>query len=386
MAESLVTSLLQTLDRPTISGIASHLGESESSVSRALELSAATIFDGMAAKSQDPGALRRVLDLLPGNLGEALWSHLVDGLSSTASPLIAAGNRILLELFGSSDTTIAGALGSQADLTPGKASTLLVIAAPMVMSFLKKKMRDEGMSVSSLASLLQRESSNIRSMLRAETAEQLRPRTMAASASPMIAQAVKRERSSPHCLPALGIMVVSLGCLWLRTHADKPVSMLIGTSERMVNEAPCFSKLMVANLHLPDDPGESRFLAFVRDPRATVDANTWFDFDRLEFNSGSAILRPESGQQLDDIAAVMSACPRVRIKIARRTHRAYSAEANLKLCQARAESVKAALESRGISPDRIAMQGFGEQNPTSENSTMAGRAQNWRVSLQVIQK
>src|SRR5262249_43510551 len=141
----------------------------------------------------------------------------------------------------------------------------------------------------------------------------------------------------------------------------------------------CLSKLTVANLHLPDGPMESRFLAFVRDRRATVQANTWFDFDRLDFNSGSAILRPDSGQQLDDIAAVMSACPRVRvrIKIARRTHSACSAEANLKLCQARAESVKAALESRGISPDRIAVQGFGEQNPTTENSSRADRAKNW---------
>src|SRR5215831_1481602 len=131
MAESLVNLLLQTLDRPTISGIASYLGESESAVSRALELSTATIFDGMAAKSQDPVALRRVLDLVTGNLGEASWSHLVDGFSRTASPLIAAGNRIVSELFGSSDTTIARALGSQSDLSSGKAWTLLAIAAPM---------------------------------------------------------------------------------------------------------------------------------------------------------------------------------------------------------------------------------------------------------------
>jgi K(+)-stimulated pyrophosphate-energized sodium pump len=207
-----------------------------------------------------------------------------------------------------------------------------------------------------------------------------------ASASPVIAQAVKREPSSSHCLAALAIMAASLGFLWFRTHTHRPVSMLIGTAERMVNEAACLSKLTVANLHLPDDPVESRFLAFVRDPRATVDANSWFDFDRLDFNSGSAILRPESGQQLDDIAAVMSTCPRVRIKIAHRTFSACSAEANLPLCEARAESLKAALESRGIPPDRIAVQGFGEQNPTIENSTTAGRAQNWHMSLQVIQK
>src|SRR5215831_2283681 len=113
MAESLITSLLQTLDTHSISQIASHLGESESSVSRGLESSTATILGGMAAKSQDPGALRRVLDLLPGNLGDVSWSHLVSAVTSTASPVIAAGNRIVSELFGSSSTTIASALGRQ---------------------------------------------------------------------------------------------------------------------------------------------------------------------------------------------------------------------------------------------------------------------------------
>src|SRR5215471_18384287 len=110
MAESLITSLLQTLDTHSISQIASHLGESESSVSRALESSTATVLGGMAAKSQDPGGLRKILDLLPGNLGEVSGSHLVSALSNTASPLIAMGNSMVSELFGSSATTIASAL------------------------------------------------------------------------------------------------------------------------------------------------------------------------------------------------------------------------------------------------------------------------------------
>src|SRR5215469_676818 len=135
MAESLLTSLLQTLDTHSISQIASHVGESESSVSRGLESSTATVLAGMAAKSQDPGALRRVLDLLPGNLGDISWSNLAGALSSTAAPIIAIGNRMVSELFGSSSTTIASALGRQSGLAPGKASTLLAMAAPMVMSF-----------------------------------------------------------------------------------------------------------------------------------------------------------------------------------------------------------------------------------------------------------
>src|SRR5215467_11501564 len=136
MAESLLTSLLQTLDTHSISQIASHLGESESSVSCGLESSTATVLGGMAAKSQDPGALRRVLDLLPGNLGDVSWSNPAAALSGTASPIIAIGNRMVSELFGSYGTTIASAIGRQSGLAPGKSSSLLAMAAPMVMGFL----------------------------------------------------------------------------------------------------------------------------------------------------------------------------------------------------------------------------------------------------------
>ena len=279
MAESLLSSLLQTLDTHSISQIASHVGESESSVSRGLESSTATVLAGMAAKSQDPGALRRVLDLLPSNLGDVSWSHLVSALTSTASPVIGAGNRIVSELFGSSSTTIASALGRQSGLAPGKASTLLAMAAPMVMSFLSRKMRNEGMNITGLASWLQRESSNIRGMLPAEITEHFWPRTMAASATPVVAQAVKRERSFPAWIPILAILA-ALGGLWLSNHARRPTVTPTGTAERMVNEGSCLPQSGLPNLHLTDNAVESQFMTFLRDPHATVDTNTWFEIGR----------------------------------------------------------------------------------------------------------
>src|SRR5215831_4236698 len=395
MAESLLTSLLQTLDKQSISGIASNLGESEASVSRALESSTATIFGGMAAKSQDTGALRRVLDLLPGNLGDISWSHLVTALSSTASPLIAAGKRMVSEMFGSSDTKVASALGRQSGLAPGKASTLLALVGPMVMSFLSRKMRDEGMNISSLGSLLQRESGTIRSMLPSEVADQFWPRTMAASASPVVAQSVKRERSFPTWLPVLAIIAAALGLLWLFTHARRPVVTTTGTAERMANEAqrmanPTAPQTTPSNvnlhLNLPNHPAESRFIAFIRDPNAKVDNTSWFNFDRLAFDSGSATLRPQSGQQLDDIATILAAYPNVHVEVGGHADNTGNGGANQALSQARAETVQHELEARGIATDRIAVQGFGDQNPIADNATPAGRAENRCASLLVVQK
>jgi K(+)-stimulated pyrophosphate-energized sodium pump len=116
-----------------------------------------------------------------------------------------------------------------------------------------------------------------------------------------------------------------------------------------------------------------------------VDRTSWFDFDRLTFDSGSATLRPESREQLDNIAAILAAYPNVRINITASTDDVGSRERNLELSQARADSVKTALVARGVSVDRLTTQGIGEQTASGDNSESA-RARNRRAALQVTQK
>jgi outer membrane protein OmpA-like peptidoglycan-associated protein len=42
------------------------------------------------------------------------------------------------------------------------------------------------------------------------------------------------------------------------------------------------------------------------------------------------------------------------------------------------------LVSKGVARDRIAAEGYGDANPVADNSTPDGRAENRRVTLQVI--
>ena len=130
---------------------------------------------------------------------------------------------------------------------------------------------------------------------------------------------------------------------------------------------------------------ESRLLVFIHDPNAVVDQTSWFDFDRLKFDSGSATLQPESRAQLDNIAAILTAYPNVHVKIAVFSDSVGSGERNLKLSQVRAERVRTQLVARGISPKRVTAQGLGEQNVV-DKSTESGRTRNRRASLQVTQK
>jgi outer membrane protein OmpA-like peptidoglycan-associated protein len=139
-------------------------------------------------------------------------------------------------------------------------------------------------------------------------------------------------------------------------------------------------------LNIPQNGIEARLLAFIQDPSMGVEPATWFDFDRLLFNTDSATLRPESQEQLGNIAAILKAYPNVHIKIGGYTDNSGDAQHNLTLSQDRANGVMAELIARGISPDRLEAQGYGEQFPVADNSTAEGRARNRRVSMRVTQK
>jgi outer membrane protein OmpA-like peptidoglycan-associated protein len=140
------------------------------------------------------------------------------------------------------------------------------------------------------------------------------------------------------------------------------------------------------SLNIPSNGIEARLLAFIQDPSKSVEPATWFDFDRLLFNTDSATLRPESQEQLGNIAAILKAYPNVRVKIGGYTDNTGDPQSNLNLSQDRANGVMAELVALGISPERLEAQGYGEQFPVADNSTAEGRAKNRRVSMRVTQK
>ncbi len=61
------------------------------------------------------------------------------------------------------------------------------------------------------------------------------------------------------------------------------------------------------------------------------------------------------------------------------------AEANKKLSQNRANSVKEVLVRYGISETRLTAIGKGELNPVGDNATKEGRAQNRRIEVELLQ-
>jgi OmpA-OmpF porin, OOP family len=389
MADSLFSSLLGLLDQRSMGGIAGSLGESEHSVFQGLKSSMAAVLGGMASKSGDPSALRNILDLAPTASGDL--SQISHAVTDPNSPLISGGKRLLSSLFGSSENTVTSALSAQSGLRPGVMSTLMAVAAPMVMSFLGKRVRDEGMTMGGLGSLLQRESTTIRSALPASLGNLFWPGvSMAGAVPPVVAEEVQKERSF-NWLPVLAIAALGLGLVWLLGHARRPsiqpvTSVGTGVANRLANPATNLVCTLPANVNIPEGGAEASLLAFVQNPDAKPLATTWFGFDQLVFETGSAKLKPESQAQLNNIAAILTNCPSVHLEIAGYTDNIGSAEPNLRLSRNRASSVVAQLVSKGVSPDRLTARGYAEAYPTADNAAEEGRAQNRRVAVRVMQK
>jgi K(+)-stimulated pyrophosphate-energized sodium pump len=130
---------------------------------------------------------------------------------------------------------------------------------------------------------------------------------------------------------------------------------------------------------------EEQLVEFINSDKV-VDKETWFDFDKLTFETGKAVLKPESQVQLGNVAQILKAYPAVNIKVGGYTDNTGNADSNLKLSQDRANSVRAELERMGIAKDRLEAEGYGQEHPVASNDTEEGKAQNRRISVRVTKK
>jgi OmpA-OmpF porin, OOP family len=101
----------------------------------------------------------------------------------------------------------------------------------------------------------------------------------------------------------------------------------------------------------------------------------------VNFDTGKASIKPDSGKTLDDAAAALKAASGLRIEVGGHTDNAGTAAANDKLSAERAQAVMAALVTRGIAGSRLTAKGYGQSSPIADNRTEDGRAKNRRVEL-----
>jgi outer membrane protein OmpA-like peptidoglycan-associated protein len=140
------------------------------------------------------------------------------------------------------------------------------------------------------------------------------------------------------------------------------------------------------SLRIPSNGMESKLLSYIEDTNQVPTKETWFSFDRLEFETDSTTLRPAATEQLQNVANIMKAYPDVKVKIGGYTDNTGDSAANLKLSQGRATAAMNQIASLGIDRSRLEAEGFGDAHPIADNNTEAGRQRNRRVDIRVTEK
>jgi len=417
MASSMMDSILAMVTPEMKQALAGRLGESPQAVQSGLGAATAATLDGLASKSGDSGFLSQVVGLLGGGTGQSLLSSLSSiasgGPTGATADLV---NRFLPMVFGSQQSQVANALSQQYGLSASSGTGLLKMAVPLVLAFFAKMQNSGTLSVSSLGELLRTEAPNLRSYL---------PSGLLGSAAGVASGAANRATAAvttgaraASAAPRWLVPVAIAGALllaWLVIRSMSTPREAVQTATNATSEAVNSAASAASNaagaagnaataawaalgdmmkvklpdgseLNVPSQGVEARLVKYLNDSSAPVSDATWFDFDRLLFDTGAATLQPASEEQLTNIAAILKAYPQVKIRIGGYTDNTGDPAANLRLSEDRADNVMAELVRLGIEPARMSAKGYGAEDPIADNSTSEGRQKNRRISLRVTDK
>lgn len=133
---------------------------------------------------------------------------------------------------------------------------------------------------------------------------------------------------------------------------------------------------------------EDKLVAFLSDSTTKGGKDVWFDFDNLNFKTGSADITPESDEQISNIAAILKAFPKTKIKIGGYTDKTGDATVNKELSQKRADAVLAALKAKGANAAQLeGAEGYGaEFAKAAADAPDAEKQKDRRISVGVREK
>lgn len=104
----------------------------------------------------------------------------------------------------------------------------------------------------------------------------------------------------------------------------------------------------------------------------------------ITFDTDSAVFKPVFNNILTSVAKVINEFDKTKVQVAGYTDSTGSAAYNNTLSLQRAQAVANYLKLRDVNASRLMVYGYGSSNPIASNATAAGREQNRRVEITLI--
>jgi outer membrane protein OmpA-like peptidoglycan-associated protein len=391
----MVDSILETITGFITPSLTSRLaginGESQSAVTKGLAATIPAVLGMVTSRAGDAGFMSQVHALATDPMNDTSLlddpNRLVDRVASSTrngGPFDAFRSM----LAGANPAGFLGTIASYAGVKSTTASSIVSMAIPIVLGYLGKLIRRDGLDSAALGRRLAAENSTVSAAIPSALSG-----FISGDAKRAVAPGVREtedyvteagyqaKQSLGWPWVAAGVaMALLLGIFALvgRERATHQAREIIGTSGAYATRVLPGG----ATVKIPAAGSEEKLLSYA-ETSTPLNRNAWIDFDRLTFDTNSSYVMPDSREQLSRISDILKAYPNVRLKIGGYTDNSGDPEANLKLSQDRATSVMNALVGMGISADRLQAEGYGEQYPVATNATEEGREQNRRVAFNV---
>jgi len=417
MAFNLLDSVKGLISPDLISKAASTLGETEAGVSKAVSGVVPSILGSIISKgTSDIGGAGSVLSLAKNVADSGVLGNLAGLLGSGASTA-AGGINMLKTFLGDKLGSVVSSISNFAGIKESSASSLMSMVAPAALGVLGKHVTENDMTPSSLSNMLSSQKSSILGAIpgglsslastiglgsigSAASSAAAGIRREAGSAIRSVeAAATTVERKRNWWGPLLfALLAIFLLIVLFRRCGSESTSSTTPMDTAVAAPVTAPSAPVSIKVKLPDGSELDAYKGGIEDMLVTylnstnsadsINHNRWFDFDNLNFKTNSAEITDESMRQVQNIAAILKAFPKVKIKIGGYTDKTGTEDANMKLSQSRADALVAALKSAGASEGQlVGAEGYGSKFATAAaDAPDEERKKDRRISVSVREK
>ena len=415
MSFNLLDSVKGMFTSDLISKAGNLLGENESSVQRAVSGIVPSVLAGILSKAGS-GDVGSMLNMAKSAVSSGMLSNISD---FSGGNFLTKGADMLKGLFGDRTSDVTNTVAGFAGIKTTSAASLMSIAAPAALGALGKHAESTGMNAGGLLSFLNSQKDSILNSLPSglnlagalglgsigsignKLSEAFSGVTGAVKNMPaQAAQTAQKAGSNRWVLPLL-LVVGVVALIWFltrpkNTDGQPEVASINASATDTPSTTATTVSLESIKVKLPNGIEldaykggiEDQLVNFLNDPSMQVNKDTWFDFDNLNFETGSATITPQSMQQVQNISAILKAFPKSSIKIGGYTDKTGDSVSNLKLSQARAEAVVASLTNNGAKASQLAgAEGYGSQfAKAAADATDEERKKDRRIAVSVREK
>lgn len=289
------------------------------------------------------------------------------------------GIDFLNSLLGDTTTRLTDSIASYGGISSHSTFSLMCITAPTALSVLGRHIQENKMNVTGLRFFLNGQRKII---LNAMPASLFLEGIMGKENLSGIAEKfsgtkipIKKSRSVPIWIWLPLICVAGACAAWYIFHMDKPSI----SSSLPVKDTVQSTKDTAVSVPAPESPftlklpdgtvlnskkggTEEQLILFFNDPNSKPSRRYPFNFDQVEFNNGSAVISNESMTQIKNIALILKAYPKAKIKIGGFNAKGGDSVANRQLSESRAVSIGLALKTAGVGKSQmVSAEGFGSE-------------------------